>query len=290
MDKKTLTEFIRRNELDAFFKAASQMETASEDWHNELVLLERRFVELEDLSSDGVLSHEEASRQRNGISRDGMKLLEELDAAKLIHPAFPKVRKVKKSTLWLSLGAGLLAALLIWQFNIPSRQQEDGVKPTVNSEQSKPENKSNDHQTINVPDSKEKRSPTTQEQTKKSGVPLKVSGNNDKFDDEIAAFLTKVLLEKGIAAYPAAKGGNYASALDCRFSMDKTRASNDAVKWVITMTLSARNSDNVLCYTKRFTSEAQMLRQGVDETDALRRGLSSLRKGILSSGIKICTD
>jgi len=95
MDKKTLSAHIRRNELAAFFKAAAQLNTAVEAWQNELVLLERRFVELEDQESDGVLSPEEASRLRNGISRDGMKLLDELDAFQPLHPAFPNVRKLK---------------------------------------------------------------------------------------------------------------------------------------------------------------------------------------------------
>jgi len=274
MDKKTLSEYIRRNELDAFFKAAAQITKVGEAWQNELILLERRFVELEDQEGDGVLSPEEAARLRNGISRDGMNLLEELNAPQPLHPAFPNVQKSKKSTLWISLGAGVLVALLIWQFGLskdknrqPQPDQEVSiVKPTEDSRQTNSE----------------------------SGVALKVSGNNDKFDAEIAAFLEKVLLEKGIATHAAEKGGSYASAIDCRFSVDKTRTrtgdGKDASKLTIILTLTARNSDNVVCYTKRYSSDVQMMRPEEEEKEAIKKGIKSLREAIKSSGIRACAD
>lgn len=307
MDKKTLSAYIRRNELDAFFKAASQMTKAGEAWQNELILLERRFVELEDQESDGVLSPEEASRLRNGISRDGMKLLEELDALQPLHPAFQNVRKLKKSTLWLLLGAGMLVALLVWQFRLSkekNRQPEQEtaiVKPSENPGKSNPEiENQTDPQTKVVPDKKttpattQNRLPSAPEQISKSGVALKVSGNNDKFDAEIAAFLEKVLLEKGIATHAAEKGGSYASAIDCRFSIDKTRTKTadgeDASKLTIILTLTARNSDNVVCYTKRYSSDVQMMRPEDEEKEAIKKGLKSLREAIKSSGIRACAD
>jgi len=274
MDKKTLSAYIRRNELDAFFKAAARVTKAGEAWHNDLILLERRFVELEDQESDGVLSPEEASRLRNGISRDGMKLLEELDAPQPLHPAFPNVRKSKKSTLWLSLGAGLLTALLVWQFGL---SKEKNRQPKPDQEVS----------IVNPPEDAVKVNP-------KSGVALKVSGNNDKFDAEIAAFLEKVLLEKGIATYPAEKGGSYASAIDCRFSVDKTRTKTtdgaNAFKLAIILTLTARKSDNVVCFTKRYSSDVQIMRAEDEEKDAIKKGIKSLREAIKSSGIRACAD
>lgn len=307
MDKKTLSDYIRRNELDAFFKAAAQLMKAGQAWQNELVLLERRFVELEDQESDGVLSPEEASRLRNGISRDGMKLLEELDAFQPLHPAFPNVRKSKKSTLWLSLGVGLLVALLVWQFGLSKEKNKQPeqkttiVKPSENSGESNPEiENQTDPQTTVVPEQKttpattQKRLPSTPEQTNKSGVALKVSGNNDKLSAEIAGFLEKVLLEKGIATHAAEKGGSYASAIDCRFSIDKTRTrtgdGQDASKLVVILTLTARNSDNVVCYTKRYTSDAQLLLPGGDEKEVVKNGLKSLREAFKSSGIRACAD
>jgi len=293
MDKKTLSEYIRRNELDDFFKAASQMTKAGEAWQNELVLLERRFVELEDLESDGVLSHEEASRQRNGISRDAMKLLEELNAPASLHPAFPNVRKSKNTTLWLSVGAGLLAALLVWQFGLlrkneqPKRDNAD-LNPAEESPILKPKDGAADAHTTLTPE--KKTTPTT----KKQGVALKINGPTNRAEGEIAVFLEKVLLEKGIPTHLAEKGGSYASAIDCRFSIDKTRTrtrdGDDALKLVITLTLTARNSDNVVCYTKRYTSDAQMMRPEDEENDAIKKGLKSLGEAIKSSGIKACAD
>ncbi|MDZ4703897.1 MAG: hypothetical protein SH848_08205 [Saprospiraceae bacterium] len=304
MDKKTLSAHIRRNELAAFFKAAAQLNTAVEAWQNELVLLERRFVELEDQESDGVLSPEEASRLRNGISRDGMKLLDELDAFQPLHPAFPNVRKSKKSTLWLSLGAGVLAALLVWQFaplrdNRPLAQDTSLVKPSEEPEKLKPEEVPANANTTPTSEQKttpniQKDSQTNREQTKKQGVALKITGNNDRAESEIATFLTKVLLEKGIPTHLAAKGGSYASAIDCRFSIDKTRTKTtdreDAFKLVITLTLTARNSDNVVCYTKRYMAEAQILRPEDEENEAVKKGLKSLREAITSSDMRACLD
>ncbi|NUO00140.1 MAG: hypothetical protein HUU01_05945 [Saprospiraceae bacterium] len=307
MDKKTLSEYIRRNELDAFFKAATQMKNAGEAWQNELILLERRFVELEDQEGDGVLSPEEASRLRNGISRDAMKLLEELGAFQPLHPASQNVRKLKKSTLWLLLGAGMLVALLVWQFrlskekNRKTEQETTIVKPAENSGKSNPEiENQTDPQTKVAPDKKttpettQKRLPSAPEQISKSGVALKVSGNNDEFDAEIASFLEKVLLEKGIATYPVEKGGSYAAAIDCRFSVNETRTrtrdGQDVLKSVIILSLTARNSDNVVCYTKRFTSNAQIMRPGDAANEAIKKGLKSLREAIKASGIQACAD
>ncbi len=306
MDKKTLSAYIRRNELDAFFKAAAQMTKASEAWQNELILLERRFVELEDQESDGVLSPEEASRLRNGISRDGMKLLEELDAFKPLHPAFPNVRKSKKSTLWFSLGAGVLTALLVWQFALPRNKQQSirdnppAPPSSIDTEKSNPESdRPTDANTSLTPEKEtppatQKRTQTNPEQTKKQGVALKINGNNDQAEGEIAAFLTKVLLEKGIPTHLAAKGGSYASAIDCRFSISKTRTKTtdgvDAFKLAIILTLTARNSDNVVCYTKRYTSDAQILLPEDEEKEAIKKGIKSLREAIKSSGIRACAD
>lgn len=304
MDKKTLSGYIRRNELDAFFKAASQMTKAGEAWQNELVLLERRFVELEDQESDGVLSPEEASRLRNGISRDGMKLLEELDAPQPLHPAFPNVRKSKKSTLWLFLGAGVLAALLVWQFALPRKNGQPKrdtsvLKPAEESQILKPEEGAADANTTLTPEKKttpttQKRPQTKTEPSKKQGVALKINGTSDRAEGEIAVFLEKVLLEKGIPTHLAEKGGSYASAIDCRFSIDKTRTrtrdGDDALKLVITLTLTARNSDNVVCYTKRYTSEAQIMHLEDEETEVIKKGLKSLREAIKASGIRACAD
>lgn len=277
MNKKALLEYIRTNQLNDFFKTASALPQASENWKNELILLERRYLELEDQISDGVLSSEEASRQRNTISRDGMKLIEELDAVEPIHPAYPGVRKTKKSILLIAIGIGLLAALLVWKFsssqdtNQPRRNKQETLLPS-----------SDDAPPSTTAKTEEQAPPSTT-----AGTPLKVNGNNTKFESAIADFVRSVLEEKGIVTHYATNDGNYASAIDCRFSVDKN-SRNSMLS--VTLTLTARDADNTICFTRRFASEKQTITAENQEWIAIKGALKSLQEAIQSSGIKSCPN
>ncbi len=231
-----------------------------------------------------------------------------------IHPAYPNVRKVKPSILLIALGLGILAALLLMQCTSSGNQEKTPAETpdlTQNTQQDAPPVAPVQQDQSAPPPAQQDQqltTPTPQEQLAKApekervstgpkketqvGVALRVSGNNAVFEPELTEFMSEVLQRKNITVYfPVNKKGKD-NAVDGKFTIVKTPTKadgrDDAQKLVVKLAITARGSDNKVCFTQSYTGDAQILFPEESEKEVARRSLYSLRETIHQSGLKAC--
>lgn len=304
MDNATLRNFIRHDQLEAFFGAVSKISFDNSDQVDEIVLLEARYKKLRNSVNRNEISTEFAEQEHNRIRSACLEFIANLELPETSittdqavplspRPAPPPSRPVDFKKGLFIFGGIAIVAVLVWILGFsqrPLKTDQASVVPQKDSlvadNPNAVEKPTNPAPQISDPDKKSV--------VKKQGNLLKVSGNHAASSADVENFISEILLKQGIETYTSAKSKSYASAIDCRFSVDKTPTNagvrEDAFKLVVVLNLGIRNSDNVLCFTRRFTSEAQIFYPEDNENAMVQSALESLRQAITRENIKPCPN
>lgn len=136
MYKETLRNSIINDDLEEFFKLAESLQNEDQSWHNQLIMLNSRFKNIQYLNRVGSLSIEDYTLEINRIKLSCLELVPELEAPMLLdeqsEPHFTSYLK-QYPWLWWSLPIFLSIGLIYLDLN-----QTVAGKPEEKSNESNP--------------------------------------------------------------------------------------------------------------------------------------------------------